>query len=60
MKFFLLFWSAAILSLSGYAQTTYPSATEADYVIRNFKFETNEVLPALSIHYTTIGHPQKG
>lgn len=59
MKFVLLLWSISLLSLSGNAQTAYPSATEGDYVLRNFTFETKETLPALPIHYTTVGHPRK-
>jgi homoserine O-acetyltransferase len=31
----------------------------ADYVIRNFKFETGETLPELRIHYMTLGQPQR-
>jgi len=31
----------------------------ADYVIRNFKFESGESLPALTIHYIALGKPRK-
>ena len=31
----------------------------ADYVIRNFKFETGETLPELRIHYLALGQPQR-
>lgn len=31
----------------------------ADYTIRNFSFETGEVLPELRIHYYTMGRPSR-
>ena len=33
--------------------------TEADYVIRDFRFASGETLPELRIHYTTLGHPHR-
>jgi len=36
-----------------------PQATEADYVIRNFKFNSGEMLPELRLHYRTLGTPRK-
>jgi homoserine O-acetyltransferase/O-succinyltransferase len=52
------------LSISSRAQTTtpqrnYPAPIEGDYVISNFHFRSGEVLPALRIHYRTIGTPQR-
>lgn len=32
---------------------------EADYVARDFRFSTGEVLPAVRIHYTTLGTPRE-
>ena len=37
----------------------YPAPTEADYVIRDFKFASGESLPELRIHYRTLGKPEK-
>src|SRR5438045_956575 len=37
----------------------YPAPTEADYVIRDFKFTSGETLPELKIHYRTFGKPVK-
>jgi homoserine O-acetyltransferase len=37
----------------------YPAPTEADYVIRDFKFTSGETMPELKIHYRTIGKPVK-
>jgi homoserine O-acetyltransferase len=38
---------------------TYPAPVEADYVIRNFRFGTGDVLPELRMHYRTIGTPRR-
>ena len=37
----------------------YPKPVEADYRIANFKFGAGETLPALNLHYRTIGTPQR-
>src|SRR6266436_1765254 len=37
----------------------YPAPAEADYTIRNFKFNSGESLPELRIHYRTLGKPEK-
>ena len=39
------------------AQT--PAITEGDFVIRDFRFDSGEVLPALRLHYRTVGTPQR-
>ena len=36
-----------------------PPVTEADYVIKDFKFNSGETLPELRIHYRTLGTPKK-
>ncbi|GAB3948735.1 alpha/beta fold hydrolase [Spirosoma harenae] len=59
MNRLVLFWSAILISLSGYTQSKFPIGSEADYTIKNFKFVTGDVLPQLTIHYTTIGQPVK-
>ena len=33
----------------------YPAPKEGEWVARDFKFHTGEVMPALRMHYTTIG-----
>lgn len=35
----------------------YPAPTEADYIIRDFKFTSGQSLPELRIHYRTLGKP---
>src|SRR5438046_6504482 len=33
----------------------YPAPAEGDWVARDFRFHTGEVLPELRLHYTTVG-----
>ena len=48
----------ALVSLSGTAWAAdYPAPKEGDWVARDFKFHTGEVMPELKLHYTTIGDP---
>ena len=35
----------------------YPAPREADWVAREFRFHTGEVLPELRLHYRTVGDP---
>jgi homoserine O-acetyltransferase len=39
------------------AAAEYPAPKEADWVARDFKFHTGDVLPELRIHYRTVGDP---
>ena len=65
MKFFL--WAVRFLTASGLAMmlggqavaAAYPTPTEGDYIIKNFKFTSGETLPELRIHYRTVGKPVK-
>ena len=43
----------------GRGQFTPPTITEADYVIKDFRFASGETLPELRIHYRTLGTPRK-
>lgn len=36
-----------------------PSPVPGDYLIRNFAFASGEVLPELTLHYLTLGTPQR-
>ena len=40
---------------SGWAR----AGTRGDFIVRNFKFRSGEVLPELKLHYTTLGTPRK-
>src|SRR5215472_12885004 len=35
----------------------YPSPKQGDWVARDFRFHTGEVMPEVKLHYTTIGDP---
>jgi homoserine O-acetyltransferase/O-succinyltransferase len=58
MKYFRAFFviALALVSFSALA-SDYPAPKEADWIARDFKFHTGEVLPELRLHYTTIGVP---
>jgi homoserine O-acetyltransferase len=60
MKILSLLLHAAttvVLSASAFsaAAADYPAPTEGDFVARDFRFHTGEVIPELRLHYTTIG-----
>lgn len=38
-------------------KTLYPASTKGDFILHNFHFQSGEVLPALKLHYTTLGSP---
>jgi homoserine O-acetyltransferase len=35
----------------------YPKPKEGDWIARDFKFHTGDVMPELRLHYTTVGEP---
>jgi len=35
------------------------AGSQGDFVVRNFRFTTGEVLPELRLHYTTLGSPRR-
>src|SRR5436853_4438765 len=41
------------------AAQNYPAPAQGDFVIRDFRFRSGEVLPELRLHYTTVGTPVK-
>ena len=52
--------AAAALALAGatLAQAAdYPAAKEADWIARDFKLQSGQVMPELRIHYRTVGNP---
>jgi homoserine O-acetyltransferase len=57
-RFALLACSVTLFfaSCSGQA-ADYPDPQEGDYVIKDFKFHTGDVLPELNVHYATVGDP---
>jgi homoserine O-acetyltransferase/O-succinyltransferase len=58
MQFFRIFsaMAAIILALQSIAAAAdYPPPKQGEWVARDFKFHTGEVMPELRIHYTTVG-----
>jgi homoserine O-acetyltransferase len=54
---YLLFalWFSAF---AAHAQTAYPAPKEAQWIAKDFKFHTGQVMPELRINYATIGDPK--
>ena len=51
-------WVAAFCMVAGPAiAVDYPAPRDADWTAPNFKFHTGETMPALRLHYTTVGNP---
>jgi homoserine O-acetyltransferase len=48
---------AFALTCSAASAADYPEPKKGDWVARDFKFHTGEVIPELRIHYTTVGEP---
>ena len=68
MKLFHALAAAAALVAFGFSDqafaqargtANYPAPTEADYVIRDFKFRSSESLPELRMHYRAFGSLQR-
>ena len=47
------------LGAGSVSQSERPALTEGDFVLRDFRFVSGEVLPELRLHYRTLGKPQK-
>ena len=43
----------------GSAQTAARGVTERDFIVRNFRFASGESLPAMTLHYRTLGRPRR-
>ncbi|MDB4887701.1 MAG: hypothetical protein JWN79_3139 [Gemmatimonadetes bacterium] len=50
---------AALLLATAAGAQSRPFGTEGDFVMRDFRFASGESLPALRIHYRTLGHPRR-
>ncbi len=46
----------ALVSFAAMA-TDYPAPKQGEWIAKNFKFHTGEVMPELHLHYTTVGEP---
>ena len=38
---------------------TWPNQKEGDFIIKDFRFKSGEVLPTLNVHYTSLGTPKR-
>ncbi len=47
------------LSASDAVAQSYPAPVEADFVVRNYRFESGETLAEVKLHYRTVGSPKK-
>jgi homoserine O-acetyltransferase len=47
------------VALPAAAQTTWPNQREADFTLKDYRFESGETLPELRLHYTVLGTPHK-
>jgi homoserine O-acetyltransferase/O-succinyltransferase len=50
---------ALVLGTASVRQPERQAVTEGDFVLRDFRFASGEVLPELRLHYRTLGTPQK-
>ncbi len=53
----MAFCAAISVFTSSTEAADYPAPKEGDWIARDFRFHTGEVLPELRLHYTTIGEP---
>ena len=47
---------ALVFAIPGFA-ADYPAPTEREWIVKDFRFHTGEMLPELRLHYTTVGEP---
>src|SRR6478752_7408872 len=55
----LLLVALGLLAFGGICAAQYPVSTEGDFVIKDFRFTSGEMLPELRMHYRTLGKPQR-
>ena len=49
---------AALVSMSVSAMAAdYPAPQDGEWIAKDFKFHSGEVMPELRLHYTTVGAP---
>jgi homoserine O-acetyltransferase len=62
MKLFLVSAIVALTSLGtapAVGAADFPAPADGDFIARDFRFGSGETLPSLSLHYRTIGTPQR-
>ena len=55
IRFVFLILCLCAVQTTCLAQATIPAVVEGDIVVRNFRFQSNETLPELRLHYRTLG-----
>jgi homoserine O-acetyltransferase len=40
-------------------RTALPGESEGEFIVKDFRFKSGEVLPDLRLHYATLGHPHR-
>lgn len=50
---------ASLLSSTPAWAQSYPTPVEGDFVAKDFRFESGETLPEVTLHYRTVGTPRK-
>src|SRR5512138_844575 len=50
-------FAAGLVAIAA-AAADYPAPRDADWIARDFRFHTGEVMPELRIHFKTIGSPE--
>ncbi|HYA93146.1 MAG TPA: alpha/beta fold hydrolase [Thermodesulfobacteriota bacterium] len=56
---FMVLWLGAIGVLSGSVGAQDLNRKEGNFVVRDFRFQSGEVLPELRLHYVTLGTPRR-
>lgn len=59
MKLPLFATLALLLSAGSAPAAAYPEPSSGNFIMKDFRFKSGEILPELKIHYRTIGTPQK-
>ena len=56
-RLLMVFCMALSVAASSAGAADYPAPKQGDWITRDFRFHTGEIMPELRLHYTTIGEP---
>src|SRR5512140_3506414 len=59
MKISVLAGLVLLMSAGSAPAAQYPEPVSGDFIMRDFRFNSGEILPELRLHYRTIGTPRK-
>ena len=57
IRLFGLVTAAVLLIVPAACAADFPAPVEGDFIAKDFRFHTGDLLPELKLHYTTIGAP---